>query len=289
MPLSGERGKLYENYYTHNQSPSVEISSEDTFRGSARRRLLFAWGYKNFAKNSREAKLGKILDMYPPLHEATGSDVMFLRGESKGRLLDIGCGDGSFMHRMDSLGWSVLGLEVDHAAAEIARKRYGLPVVLGPTEETALPQETFDAICMNHVLEHVENPTGLLKTCGHLLKRQGVLAVKTPNVESLGHRVFGRDWVSLDPPRHLHLFSRGTLRRCVEEAGLAMMWLKTSAHGAPIVYDLSRRIRSEGKAAYSREPSRVSVRARAFRLLEGVAGAVDIDAGEEIVLLAARP
>jgi 2-polyprenyl-3-methyl-5-hydroxy-6-metoxy-1,4-benzoquinol methylase len=73
---------------------------------------------------------------------------------STGKILDIGAGTGAFLHTMDESNWQVTGLEPDDTARENAKNLYGLS--LQPSEVLFnLPAQTFDAITLWHVLEHV--------------------------------------------------------------------------------------------------------------------------------------
>ncbi len=147
-------------------------------------------------------------------------DDMFL-GEAipGGRLLDVGCGHGEYLARMRRRGWIVEGSEVDSAAVDWARESHGLTVHLGALESLRLPGDSYAAVTMSHVIEHVHDPVALLRECFRLLLPGGRLVLATPNIESFGHRWFGRNWSNLDPPRHLHLFTRRTLKECAARAG----------------------------------------------------------------------
>jgi SAM-dependent methyltransferase len=116
------------------------------------------------------------------------------------------------------MGWSVTGQDVDPAAvAQVAAK--GLRALAGPLEGLRLPDESFDAIVMNHVIEHVHNPLELMAECRRLLKPKGPLVSITPNTRSWGAARFGRDWTGLDVPRHLHLYAPLSLGRLALESG----------------------------------------------------------------------
>jgi SAM-dependent methyltransferase len=95
----------------------------------------------------------------------------------------------------------------------------GLDVALGSLEQQCYPSEHFDAVTLSHVIEHVPDPVGTLVECARLLKKGGKLVIATPNNASLGHRLFGRNWRGLEPPRHLHIFSPQSLRRTLGMAG----------------------------------------------------------------------
>jgi 2-polyprenyl-3-methyl-5-hydroxy-6-metoxy-1,4-benzoquinol methylase len=152
---------------------------------------------------------------------------MHLPAASGGRLLDIGCGNGAFLVGMRDRGWEVVGVEPDPVASQMARERHGLQVITETLAGAALPAAFARAITLNHVIEHVPDPVALLAMCRRLLQPGGKLVAVTPNVESLCHRLVGVRWSHLDPPRHLHLFSVGTLRACAEKAGLRIEILRS--------------------------------------------------------------
>ncbi|NLO91214.1 MAG: class I SAM-dependent methyltransferase [Elusimicrobia bacterium] len=97
-----------------------------------------------------------------------------------GKLLDIGCGDGSFLHTAKGLGWDVCGTEVSQWACEHISKR-GLTVRHGELLELELPRAEYDAVTLWHVLEHVRDPLATLRKAHSLLKPDGVLVIAVPN------------------------------------------------------------------------------------------------------------
>jgi SAM-dependent methyltransferase len=145
--------------------------------------------------------------------------VCFLRYPGKGaRVLDIGCGNGRVMMQLRSVGWEVRGVEPDPKSAAHARIA-GLDVRTGLLEPGAWPEGHFDAITTNHVIEHLHDPVGILRTCAQVLKPGGQISIATPNFVSRGHQIFGRDWLALDVPRHLVLFTPSSLRKALEGSG----------------------------------------------------------------------
>src|SRR5206468_7617752 len=110
-------------------------------------------------------------------------------------------------------GWGVEGVEIDPRARAPARERYGLKI------HATIPAGEFDAVIMNHVLEHLIDPVRSLVECRSVLKPGAALVATTPNLDSRGHRRFGVSWVALDPPRHLHLFTLASLRAAAHKAG----------------------------------------------------------------------
>lgn len=89
--------------------------------------------------------------------------------------------------------WLVSGLDFDHHAVSAARDR-GLDVIEGGIDELQHRPASYSAIHLSHVVEHLYDPEIALRRCFDLLLPGGFLVVVTPNVLSLGRKVFGRDW-----------------------------------------------------------------------------------------------
>lgn len=134
----------------------------------------------------------------------------------KGKILDIGCGRGLFLDIMRTHGWTVMGVEFGQAAVEKASSAYGIDVISETRMQNELPDEEFDVITMNHVLEHVFNPVKTIQECARTLKNGGLLVISVPNILSLQASFGNRDWFHLDPPYHLHHFSEQGLTNLLE-------------------------------------------------------------------------
>ena len=76
-------------------------------------------------------------------------------GGRPGRVLDVGCGRGFLLDAFRRRGWTVEGTEMSAASSAHAREVLGIPVHVGPLESLDLPAESFDAVTLWHVLEHV--------------------------------------------------------------------------------------------------------------------------------------
>jgi 2-polyprenyl-3-methyl-5-hydroxy-6-metoxy-1,4-benzoquinol methylase len=153
---------------------------------------------------------------------------------------------------MSSMDWDVEGVELDPAMLKICRRR-GLRVSPGTLEGQQYPDSSFDAITAKHVIEHVHEPVGFLRECERLLKPGGTLVILTPNLQSLGHRIFARAWLGLDVPRHLVLFTPAALRRAAEQAGLHVVRLWTTARPSGFNWRVSSEIRRDGRSRYLTE------------------------------------
>jgi len=285
-PLPEEIEKIYSSYYTHN------LTDQKMKLATLRKKLLHAvlatsYGYDNISGslNSFFKFIGKILGLLPPFKGRAGASVMYVGGFQKGKLLDIGCGSGIFLDMMRNLGWDILGIEPDPEAARIARKCFYVPVLTNTLEEAHFPDKTFDVLTMRHVLEHAADPIRLLQECERILKSGGRLSILTPNMESLGHIIFKKDWRGLEPPRHFYLFSQRTLRRCAERVGLHIEKLQTSSRGIHWIWHASRAVQSEGKYLGKYIRFRWKIEARAFQLIENLLLPLKKNLGEDLVFI----
>lgn len=145
----------------------------------------------------------------------------------KGKILDIGCGHGFFLEATKENGWETYGLDISKKAIQYAKNVFNLNVFQGELEGCHFKKESFDAITMWHVLEHTQSPKKTLKLANDLLKRGGLLALKTPNIDSLMARFTGKRWGWLAPPEHLFHFSPKTIKKILEENGFEILDLKT--------------------------------------------------------------
>lgn len=281
-PVSADVGKLYLHYLTHNPPPEPSRFGRNLRLGI----LAGALGYA-----VRGSGLGRMLAWIPPMRDRIAGTMMWLRDDWRGRLLDVGCGNGEFLIRARTLGWDVGGIEPDPAAARMAREISGIPVLAPTLEEAALLPDSFDAITLSHVVEHLLDPVATLRECRRVLKPGGRLVLTTPNIESLGHSTWKENWVGLDPPRHILLFSPSGLRRCVEQAGLQVVELRTLARFASWMWVASRGIRRHGHFPLQRLRNRGP-----WRWLESLSAmtaeslaVLFSNAGEEILLVARPP
>lgn len=108
-----------------------------------------------------------------------------------GRLLDFGCGNGSFLVRMRHQGWNVVGLDASPDMVRRLQNELGIPGVVGSLPHPELPDEAFDLITMWQSLEHVHRPLETLRGAHRLLANGGQLLVATPNIDSLAFRWCG--------------------------------------------------------------------------------------------------
>jgi len=271
LPLEEDIGRVYQKYFTHDQ-----VGSET---GALFGALINVYDQINHL-------IHRIIGL---IRRQGRVEELYLNGIRPGKLLEIGCGAGELLAHMRDIGWEVAGIETDAQAIRLAREKYGLNIHLGDLASMNYPDESFDVIIMNHVIEHLHKPVEVLRECQRILKRGGKLAVVTPNIKSLAHYLFQKNWFSLDPPRHLHLFSPATLTECACRGGFrgAKVW-STSVHalrvfvGSMDIKKLGRRKLHAKTSAWHYFMSFL------FQGLELILTQLGLPVGEEVVLLAEK-
>ncbi|HEV8081538.1 MAG TPA: class I SAM-dependent methyltransferase [Chitinophagaceae bacterium] len=162
---------------------------------------------------------------------------------SNGKVLDIGAGTGAFLHTMNNAGWGITGLEPDESAREKGKKLYGLN--LQPSVELFnLSPQTFDAITLWHVLEHVHELHEYIVQLKKLLKPNGYLFIAVPNYTSYDAGVYKEFWAGYDVPRHLYHFSPHSIIQLLLLHGLKIKEIKPMWYDSFYVSLLSEKYRT---------------------------------------------
>jgi 2-polyprenyl-3-methyl-5-hydroxy-6-metoxy-1,4-benzoquinol methylase len=145
----------------------------------------------------------------------------------EGRLLDIGSGDGRFVHHMARHGWDATGIDFSPAALEFSRRvQSGACFLQCSLDECSFPSGRLDLVTLWQVLEHIGEPRPLLRRCHELLKPGGMFVASVPNIDGLSSRLTRERWWGLDVPRHLVHYSPATLERSLERAGFRVLHVR---------------------------------------------------------------
>lgn len=115
--------------------------------------------------------------------------------KSRGALLDIGCAFGDLLEVAKKRGWDSYGIEEsEYTAREAGKIIGGDKIMVGDFMDLALPKDKFDVITMIDVIEHIHELNNLLGKCKALLKKEGLLVIVTPDVDSLSRKCLRKYW-----------------------------------------------------------------------------------------------
>ncbi|MBU1084967.1 MAG: methyltransferase domain-containing protein [Candidatus Beckwithbacteria bacterium] len=154
--------------------------------------------------------------------------------KSKGRILDIGSGKGYFLHLAKKRNWKCTGIEISKKACQYANNHYQVNCKSGTLETTKLKTNYFNVITFYASLEHLQFPEKALKISHKLLKEDGLLVVRVPNIRSFEyclHKYFKLPYHGF-MFEHLHYFTPKGLKKMLKKSGFKTIKI-TSRHFAP--------------------------------------------------------
>ncbi len=155
------------------------------------------------------------------------------------RVLDIGCGEGTFTAEIAEAGGAVVGVEVAQAAIERAQRRHPELDLRRVEIDGPLPFEdgSFELVWASEVIEHVGDTARWLSEIRRVLVPGGGLLVTTPSHGRLRVALSGIERFSEPLGDHLHLYTARSLRTTLEELGFAVTALR-AAVGPPLLRQL---------------------------------------------------
>jgi 2-polyprenyl-3-methyl-5-hydroxy-6-metoxy-1,4-benzoquinol methylase len=286
-PNGATLSKAYETYYTH--TPGSGVSRLRLLYLRARNSYIRRrFGYPATEGSRWVQIIGTLMALLP--HRRIGMDAMamWLPWQPGGKLLEIGCGNGDRLALFRELGWKANGIEPDAGAAQLASAK-GLNVLAATLQPGALPAASFDAILMSHVIEHVPDPQETIRECHRLLRPGGVLVMLTPNTDSLGHRWFGKDWLHLDPPRHIHLFNCRNLSKLCSDEGFVTTRSTTTPRDANWTLGASAALQRQDSYVIGQLPVALRLLGLCLYYMEWAVLFFRPGYGEEILVTARQP
>lgn len=144
------------------------------------------------------------------------------------RVLDVGCGEGGFISAVKQMTQAeAWGVDINASSISIATDRIDKAICTDLTEDISiLPDQYFDAIFFNDVLEHIVDPENLLKDMALKLAPEGVIIASIPNVRHykvllmlLRDKDFKYEKAGVMDESHLRFFTRKSMVRLFKAAG----------------------------------------------------------------------
>ncbi|MFA6980572.1 MAG: class I SAM-dependent methyltransferase [Ignavibacteriaceae bacterium] len=201
--------KNYYSFYPHIKSKENLIKS-----------ILDKKRYKSEILKS--SFVGNLLTKIKPLKAYNLTWIKQLNFASyQEKILDVGCGNGQLLNFLSSVGFVNLSGIDPFLEEEISTTLYKIEKkeLLGITE-------TFDVIMFHHVLEHIDNPIETLLKAKELLNADGRILIRIPFKDSYAWEKYKENWVQIDAPRHVIIYSKGSLEILFNKVGLEIIDLK---------------------------------------------------------------
>jgi 2-polyprenyl-3-methyl-5-hydroxy-6-metoxy-1,4-benzoquinol methylase len=142
------------------------------------------------------------------------------------RYLDVGCSTGFVVEAAREAGWDAIGIDLNPSAVEFGVTR-GLDLRPVALEDGGFEPESFDAVSLFDVLEHLIDPAGTLRACTRLLRPGGIVFLYVPNYDSASRLLMGKAAHFIWPTHHLNYYTPATARDLLARHGLDAAYVAT--------------------------------------------------------------
>lgn len=155
---------------------------------------------------------------------------------NKLKILDIGCFTGDFLLLASIEGADVWGIELQKEAVRIADKKLPGRIKEKNISDNPFKKQKFDIITMFGLIEHIENPQKTIHEIKNMLKKDGILVIQTPNIDSVLAKLLQKYWPPYTPVEHIHLFGKKSINKILNNNDLQIKFSKNHYKVLPIAY-----------------------------------------------------
>lgn len=207
-------------FYPDNAEYFKPILHHNSNKLRSKMRELLLHHYYDYFPERNNSRLVKIILL--PVYIITARSMQ-IQGIPKftrnGKLLDVGCSYGRFIHELKKLGWAVYGIEPNKKVSEFGMKNLCLNIICADIDDYLIPKDRFDVITMMMVLEHIHHPKSVLIKVRNALKKDGTLILSIPDFSGIESRIYKKYARTLHLPMHLTHFTQKTIRNMLYDVG----------------------------------------------------------------------
>jgi SAM-dependent methyltransferase len=199
------------DYYSFDGSPALE--TENSLKSRIASFVTKSYLSLKFSDSYPDGPTGRL---YSRIFDfgCAASSVFRFSGNRDLKILDFGCGSGKLLNTLGYFGYKNLtGLDA-FVAGDIEYSN-GIDILKGGFERL---ESKFDLLMFHHSFEHLPDPLETLEKVKAVMNPNGTCLIRIP-LASFAWEKYGVNWIGLDPPRHLFLFTEKSFRFLAEKAG----------------------------------------------------------------------
>lgn len=154
----------------------------------------------------------------------------------KGKVLDVGCGAGIFMHHANNRGWKVYGTEFNKFSIDFIKNVLRIKNVYSE-DLSHFNKNTFELVTLHQIFEHLPDPNAMLNDIHRILKKEGLLFISVPNVYGIITRIMKNKSQHYDGNGHLNYFNKKNLKTILEKNNFEVITFKTDGFRADFLLE----------------------------------------------------
>lgn len=159
------------------------------------------------------------VSIYSSFFELESDFRLILKYKKRGRVLDIGFGRGDLLSKFSDSDWEKWGFDPYLSAEDVRLAKEKLSNVNNYQRLRDYPREYFDVVILRNVIEHTTKFVKLMREVYKILKKDGILFIRTPNIDSIDYKIFKNKWYVLNMSGHLVFFSKKSIVKYLRKAG----------------------------------------------------------------------